>query len=422
MVDVRRSASGAVRILRDAWLIVGITLALLVALEVAYRPESAARLALRRLRAAPASEPPDPWSATAWAVDYMHDDSLEGKFRWKPYVYLRNPTFTGRVMSVDAEGRRVTVQQSRSARPFEVWVFGGSTAFGWFQRDSFTIASEIARQLAPRNVKVTNFGVPGFVFTQELLELQGELRAGRHPDVVLFYDGVNDMWTALLDGVAGLTENEVNRAADFAAGRARAADSAATLRADARVTAHSIMQVARRLLFVRRLRGLPPQFPPRISSDSAARSVAHTYAATVRIAEAMAKEFGFSVVYAWQPSLLSTHKPMTKRERWLVESFKDTVFGQEFRAGMGLVRAPLSAQMKPLVRDRFLDLSDLFRSARGEVYVDVYGHTYESANTVIAAAMIPAIVRALPDSGASRTVASETHVRADARLDAIRIP
>ena len=42
-----------------------------------------------------------------------------------------------------------------------------------------------------------------------------ELQAGYRPDIVIFYDGVNDTTSAFLEGEAGLTTNEVNRRREF---------------------------------------------------------------------------------------------------------------------------------------------------------------------------------------------------------------
>lgn len=41
-------------------------------------------------------------------------------------------------------------------------------------------------------VFVSNFGVEGYVTDQEVILLTELLKAGEHPDIVIFYDGVND--------------------------------------------------------------------------------------------------------------------------------------------------------------------------------------------------------------------------------------
>ncbi|MES2177504.1 MAG: SGNH/GDSL hydrolase family protein [Gemmatimonadota bacterium] len=401
MTSFRALVAAALRALRDGWIVVGLSFALLVAIEAVYRSQSAARLAIgRRLHPAP-PEPPNPFDRTPWAAAYSLDEPLEGHLLWKPYVYLRNPSFTGRVVSVDTAGHRTTTQTLRTGtKPLDVYFFGGSTAWGWLQRDSFTIASEMARRFSSANVRVTNFGVPGFVFTQELLELQLQLRAGHVPDVVVFYDGVNDVWATLQDDVAGLTENEANRARDFAEGRRRVADSVHGVFSDVKALGRAGLVLGDRLRFVKRLRGRRPPYPARISADSATNSTWHVYAETARIAESLAQRYGFTIVYVWQPSLLSSRKRQTAREGWLVGDFADSVFGTRFRDVMLAIPAPLTREMANVAPGRFLDLTTLFDRDTGEVYVDVYGHTYESANPVLVEAMRPLLSSAIADSSA----------------------
>ena len=48
---------------------------------------------------------------------------------------------------------------------------------------------------AGRSVCVRNYGETGWVSTQELIKLMLELkRTGRKPDLVIFYDGANDVY------------------------------------------------------------------------------------------------------------------------------------------------------------------------------------------------------------------------------------
>src|SRR5439155_17899889 len=103
--------------------------------------------------------------------------------------------------------------------------FGGSTMWGTSQRDDHTIAAEAAHRLQAlagpnARVEVTNFGETGYVNTQELLQLMLELRAGHRPDVVVFYDGLNEVAATVQGGTAGLPQNESKRVAEFTMGRA----------------------------------------------------------------------------------------------------------------------------------------------------------------------------------------------------------
>lgn len=90
----------------------------------------------------------------------------------------------------------------RSWRPPEcecerlvVWVYGGSTTFGLGQRDEHTIPSEIARAAWKDGVAVdvVNRGVPGDMHWQEADRLAWDLASEPPPDLVVFYDGVNEL-------------------------------------------------------------------------------------------------------------------------------------------------------------------------------------------------------------------------------------
>ena len=97
-------------------------------------------------------------------------------------------------------------------------MLGGSSLWGFGARDNETIPSLLARDLDQRGwrVDLKNLSEIGYVSTQELIALFRELQAGYRPDVVIFYDGVNDTTAALLlEGEAGLTTNEVNRRQEF---------------------------------------------------------------------------------------------------------------------------------------------------------------------------------------------------------------
>jgi lysophospholipase L1-like esterase len=107
----------------------------------------------------------------------------------------------------DAPGPCVAVRDGERAgyRPRgddlpEVWLLGSSAAFGEGQRDSHTIASELARQAeaAGRPVRVRNLAVPGSTTYQDALRLEQLLAVRGRPDLVVLYGGVNDLAAQLV--------------------------------------------------------------------------------------------------------------------------------------------------------------------------------------------------------------------------------
>ena len=86
------------------------------------------------------------------------------------------------------DGERATVLPAKcDCVPREVWLVGGSAAFGSGQRDDHTIASELVRAAGADGVslRVRNLGVPGFTLWQEyLLVVDRLLRSGSPPDLL----------------------------------------------------------------------------------------------------------------------------------------------------------------------------------------------------------------------------------------------
>jgi lysophospholipase L1-like esterase len=79
-----------------------------------------------------------------------------------------------------------------------VWLFGGSSAFGLGQRDDHTIASELAKASwrDGRPIEVVNWGVHGDVHWMEARRMRSAITEGLElPDVVVFYDGFNELNT-----------------------------------------------------------------------------------------------------------------------------------------------------------------------------------------------------------------------------------
>lgn len=83
-----------------------------------------------------------------------------------------------------------------ACRRIRVWMYGGSTTFGIGQRDEHTIASELAR-LAYDNgvvVDVVNRGQPADMHWEEAQRFAWDVGGAQPPDLVLFYDGTNEIW------------------------------------------------------------------------------------------------------------------------------------------------------------------------------------------------------------------------------------
>jgi hypothetical protein len=113
--------------------------------------------------------------------------------------YLVPGDFSGRFINV-AEGRRRTTDQPASW-DHRVLLFGGSTVFNQEVPDDHTLASclqrLLSRRLGPR-YRVENLGTPAMLARQQTERLeQTPLEPG---DVVVFYDGANDVFYPVYNG------------------------------------------------------------------------------------------------------------------------------------------------------------------------------------------------------------------------------
>jgi lysophospholipase L1-like esterase len=91
-----------------------------------------------------------------------------------------------------------TLTKEKSRREYRVFVLGGSTVFNGYPLSHSIpgILEELFKQDGFSNVRVYNFGVVGFVSGQELALLTHTL-VDYHPDLVIVYDGGNDVYQPL---------------------------------------------------------------------------------------------------------------------------------------------------------------------------------------------------------------------------------
>lgn len=122
-------------------------------------------------------------------------------FAYEPVVQFRIKPMSGSYVNASPHGFRFNARQApwppgRDA--LSVFVFGGSTTFGWLLPDRETIVSQLQDQFASagcrRPVAAYNFGQPSYISTQEALFFQSIVMAGTVPDVAVFVDGFNDFF------------------------------------------------------------------------------------------------------------------------------------------------------------------------------------------------------------------------------------
>ncbi len=366
----------ALRQLRDGWSIIGTTLLLFLILEMGYRGQAAIRDRLREVRESRIAWSQHPYAGQSWFLgrkDFNNGvvGALGIDSRLDPYRGHWSEPFSSPLFNIDSAGRRLTVQrQSESASRRRVFMFGGSTMFGYDMRDSFTIASSLAAQLEARGLSdsyVLNYGQPGFTITQEVNTLILELARGAVPDVVVFLDGYNDMNQGLRLGAPGRLVVAQQEQQLIALGR--------------RGFWAELIGLGRHSELVSRLGAVatsPESSPKRKEPPEViCRSIGAYYGDMMRSVQALAHERGFHAVFLMQPTLEATRKPLTVWER-SIPPLPDTPL-------IGPCTAIVDSVLRQSPDRGYHSLESIFDRDTSSVFLDQSGHITEAAGARVAA-------------------------------------
>jgi lysophospholipase L1-like esterase len=280
------------------------------------------------------------WAVTSWHGKYVNNDEAEGG-TWRRTV---NP-----VSSACSGGHRA-----------KLWVFGGSTVYGTGVPDWGTLPSYLSRDLnaAGRDcVMVWNLGVEGYVSNQELLLLLERLKTGQRPDIVVFYDGVNDASDAgprpgapsphfYYGLIKSRIEGSVSGRLDF-------------------VEQSYAMRLSKAILSSRHFLRSSPL--PAAQLQAKATATLNNYEANLQFARALSKAFNFKLYWFWQPALFYGHKPMVAFEKNVVESASSE---QDKNWSLVIAEVYQEAERRAARTGDFVFLGGVFDSVREPVYID----------------------------------------------------
>jgi hypothetical protein len=129
------------------------------------------------------------YADTKWAKKHF-EEYREQKNKYKSFVGWQRKPYSGTTVNVSGPYmQRQTVGRSDPEKP-TVYFFGGSTMWGVGSDDASTIPSQFSRLSGSA---AENFGDIAFTAHQSLVLLIQLLQDGRRPDIVVFYDGVNEV-------------------------------------------------------------------------------------------------------------------------------------------------------------------------------------------------------------------------------------
>jgi hypothetical protein len=289
---------------------------------------------------------------------------------FEPFIQFKEPTGHGDYVNVTEDGFRTNGEKPplpwppASAR-INIFVFGGSTTFGYGLPDNETLPAHLEQSLnhgGPPDVAVYNFGRAWYFSTQERILFEQLLLAGHVPDVAIFIDGINDFhhpW-----GFPHASD-VLNKA--FQGGSTGEA-----------FTNWQMARLARGLQ--RRLRGTVgspyyPQYFAEYDNLDILNGVVTRYLRNKELIESIGDGHHIATLFVWQPS------PTYKSDDDHYHLFKGEGYGAHTRSRFGY--PVMAARQKEMRRSAdFLWLADMQQDRKEPLYCDLMHYTNAFAKDI----------------------------------------
>lgn len=326
-----------------------------------------------------------PWYAEQdWSATHFRECE-QSLFHYEPYVAWRRRDFHGETVNVVNGERVVRTNPAPREGDIDVWCFGGSTMWGTGSRDDHTIAAELGSLIAENAMpcQVRNLAEGGWVSTQSLVWLMLKIRNGEVPDVVVFYDGVNDVGSAYQTGRADgshqnlpFWEAYVDQGVDPRRHWTRQL-------ALYRITQGLLWRVG---LTVSPQKRSAAQALDENQLQQASSGVARVYGDNIAMVQALARLYGFDALFFWQP-IVSDQENYTQSEQQVRSHFDPQYFDLYERT-----RKKVMSAARPPV-----DLVHCLGPSPPTGFFSDYMHLTEDGNAKVAAAIFehlrPILVR-----------------------------
>lgn len=132
-------------------------------------------------------------------IEKLLDETRHLSLGFDIYTQFKERPFVGQFVNADIRGFRPIRNQGPwppDPRYVNVFVFGGSTTFGYGVPDNETIPSylqEVLNSKSQEKIRVYNLGRGGYISVQERILLEKLILDGVVPQVAIFIDGLNDL-------------------------------------------------------------------------------------------------------------------------------------------------------------------------------------------------------------------------------------
>jgi lysophospholipase L1-like esterase len=316
------------------------------------------------------------YASQAWAKQYWKEMDLSRPQRYRNYIIWRRAPFKGEFINIDGDGIRWTPGAVCSANSYKVFIFGGSTMWGTGAPDWGTIPAYLEAdlsQLREGPICVINFGESAFVSTQGVIELILQLQSGNVPDLVIFYDGVNDVYAAYQSGRS--THQNFNQIA------AKFDKSESPPSLVAWIESSNSFRLLKRLADKLRLKpqnstDLVTYKTMGIDTATLSDSVVETYISNYKIVDVLAQKYGFKFLFFWQPVITIGDKSLTSEEQGMKRKM-DPALIELYKSVYHRVHEVAKKY------ENLYYIAEIFNSVNSEIWIDAT-HVTPVGNQLIA--------------------------------------
>lgn len=297
--------------------------------------------------------------------------------RYESYTQFKERQYSGEYINVTRHGFRVIKNQREwppNPQNFNVFVFGGSTTFGYGVQDEQTIASylqEIFSSNYPEHdFAFYNFGRGYYYSTQERVLFEQLLTSEFVPDMVIFIDGLNEFTFEYIEDEPWFSA-DMDSFVEFRAGKGMTPYFTSLLIKELPIirlgaVARDTFQIP---ITIKRF--VPPKKTYQNNNDdSTVESLIKQYLENKKIIESISNTYGVTPVFVWQPIAIYKYDLQ-------YHLFADDTFEKQLAiADKGYHRMETIIK-KEAMGNSFLWCADIQENMKKPLYIDRVHYTPE---------------------------------------------
>jgi hypothetical protein len=312
-----------------------------------------------------------------WSEAYWHERRQAGGFQYQPYVVWRHRQFEGTYVNVNRDGIRFTPGADCSSKSFTVYMYGGSSMWGWGSPDWGTIEAYLQAgldEIVEGPVCVINMGEDAYVSTQSMISLILQLQKGKVPNVVIFLDGVNDVEIAYASGEPGAHAMLADISARFEGSGNHLQN---WLRSTSLFWLTKIItqKVGVYDVLLEQYQGAHTKNTNDI--NELARAIIENYIANYYIVNRLEGKYGYQSYFFWQPHIAVGKKKLTSHELD-IRSEIDEPLVQLANQAYNYLNEVNSEH------ENLFNIADAFNDQEDQIWIDSWGHVTPEGNKLIA--------------------------------------